>query len=704
MSFSYSASVITQTGTDTNISGLNGLTGVTTTDYGFYKKYRLSGTTRLVINGTLSFNTGSVPYEQIAIAPTDYSNHSIKVVGSLTIGTEQDPALQRVMNGMPSIIQEQIPVGNESLGSTNDGAGTSPNRASIYVAASATFLMYGQEMSIGSSFGISSTASSFILKDAGITVALMYNYKGGTLENVTYCGVHRDNPTTVGLLLVTPPASLLNYKKRGGGVYVGFSGAATPATTFTIFGVPSLPSSVGLMAGGRSDSLANAPIASFINLALGSDYALVDPPDTRYLKAYLKRRCILTAKDSAGAAVSGALVRVVGKAGSTVYTATTDVSGSSGNIDVDIAYFQTNGTGAGANSKTYYSLSNNITDDFKFNVFDYSTFLGILPTQILKGESNQLIGWTLFSDSYITLSKTAATALTAAATLNDLYDLAKLWKVQSANCTYPTVDTQPINGNGDTLETGAASVLIDSTAAAAFAINTGTNAITVKATALAVGSKFGYIKSTSGSITLANAAAVSCGVDLDGANLIAQDIDAVTGAISTTGTCRIDVSAPGVYPAATINATSKIRVTAATSGDIHDCRACVFASGAVFENNSGQPITVKLLPSQTTPTKLETSGTITFDNTASATFTVSNLVSGTEVRAYTGTDPATAVLIASTESSTDTFSFTDSYSGVAGYIVVRKVGYKFLKIPITYTATTTTLPVQQVVDPWYINP
>ena len=61
MSFSYSAGVITQTGTDTDISGLNGLTGVTTTDSGFYKKYALGGTTRLVINGTLSFNTGSVP-------------------------------------------------------------------------------------------------------------------------------------------------------------------------------------------------------------------------------------------------------------------------------------------------------------------------------------------------------------------------------------------------------------------------------------------------------------------------------------------------------------------------------------------------------------------------------------------------------------------------------------------------------------------
>jgi len=182
----------------------------------------------------------------------------------------------------------------------------------------------------------------------------------------------------------------------------------------------------------------------------------------------------------------------------------------------------------------------------------------------------------------------------------------------------------------------------------------------------------------------------------------------VTSAITTTGTCRIDVSAPGVYPAAAINAASKIRVTAATSGDVHDCRACVFTSGATFENNSGQPITVKLLPSQTTPTKLETSGTITFDNAASATLTISGLVTGSDVIIYDAS-------ITADGSGSNVLQTSDAVAGTSttyGYtygvvttvdIGVFKNGYKptFVR-GVVLSVSNATIPISQPLDPSYV--
>ena len=54
MSFSYSSGVITQTGTDTNLSGLSGLTGVSTTNYQEHTIYELDYT--LKITGNLTHN------------------------------------------------------------------------------------------------------------------------------------------------------------------------------------------------------------------------------------------------------------------------------------------------------------------------------------------------------------------------------------------------------------------------------------------------------------------------------------------------------------------------------------------------------------------------------------------------------------------------------------------------------------------------
>lgn len=97
----------------------------------------------------------------------------------------------------------------------------------------------------------------------------------------------------------------------------------------------------------------------------------------------------------------------------------------------------------------------------------------------------------------------------------------------------------------------------------------------------------------------------------------------------------------------------------------------------------------------------------TTDIVASASVTLTGLVAGTEVRAYTGTDPATSVEIAGIESTVTVdpndatktiFSFNQSSSGLAGYIQIFNVNYQPVRLPITYSGSDVSIPVQQITD------
>lgn len=88
-----------------------------------------------------------------------------------------------------------------------------------------------------------------------------------------------------------------------------------------------------------------------------------------------------------------------------------------------------------------------------------------------------------------------------------------------------------------------------------------------------------------------------------------------------------------------------------------------------------------------------------------STMTLTGLVAGSEIRCYTGTDPATAVEIGGTESSGTSFSFTHSAGGTAGFIRIFALGYQPVNYdPYTFSSTDTTLLVQQTIDRNYVNP
>jgi hypothetical protein len=69
-----------------------------------------------------------------------------------------------------------------------------------------------------------------------------------------------------------------------------------------------------------------------------------------------------------------------------------------------------------------------------------------------------------------------------------------------------------------------------------------------------------------------------------------------------------------------------------------------------------------------------------------------------------GSDPTTSTEIDGVESSGTSFTFSQSSAGQVGYIVIFAIGYKDVYLPITYSGSNISIPIQQVVDRVYSNP
>ncbi len=109
--------------------------------------------------------------------------------------------------------------------------------------------------------------------------------------------------------------------------------------------------------------------------------------------------------------------------------------------------------------------------------------------------------------------------------------------------------------------------------------------------------------------------------------------------------------------------------------------------------NAGNLLTNISIPTVTTATAQNEQYPL-----SNATVNITGLVADSEVRAYVGTDPATAVEVAGTESSSTSFSFTQSVSGQSGYIQVIHLDYQAINFPIVYSSSDVTIPFQQQLD------
>ncbi len=197
----------------------------------------------------------------------------------------------------------------------------------------------------------------------------------------------------------------------------------------------------------------------------------------------------------------------------------------------------------------------------------------------------------------------------------------------------------------------------------------------------------------SGTITTNGATITGCTFTSPSAT---QLLVANTTQMSTVSNCSfnssgtghaIEITSPGTYSFTNLSFTNY-----GTTG----------TTNAAIYNNSGGSVTINV-SGGTIPTYRNGTGASTTVS-AAASVELTGLQPNSEVRAYVGTNPATATEIGGIEDSGTSFTFSQSVAGQQGYIIVHSVSYAPYSLNLTYSGSNVSIPIQQVFDRNYRNP
>lgn len=165
------------------------------------------------------------------------------------------------------------------------------------------------------------------------------------------------------------------------------------------------------------------------------------------------------------------------------------------------------------------SKNNNIDDEFDIYFYHYNKVL-TKSIQQLKGISELTYDWTMFEDTNITeADATIVATYSTIDNLGQLYDYGKYWKqINQTNLEIPSINKLLIVNDNSFLNIGDYNLVVDATASSIFSVDTNSKTITIKSNTLLTSNKFKGIKTTA-SITLNNGASIEHGyIDSNGIN------------------------------------------------------------------------------------------------------------------------------------------------------------------------------------------
>jgi hypothetical protein len=136
------------------------------------------------------------------------------------------------------------------------------------------------------------------------------------------------------------------------------------------------------------------------------------------------------------------------------------------------------------------------------------------------------------------------------------------------------------------------------------------------------------------------------------------------------------------------------------SGNTFSGYGATASTDAAVYNNSGGSVTLNISGGGTVPTYRNGAGAST-TIVAAANVTLSGIKADSEVRAYLGTNPTTSTEIGGVESSGTSFTFSQSVAGQSGYIQIFHVDWQPVYLPVVYSGSDTTIPIQQITDRQY---
>lgn len=517
MTFVLSGSVITQSGTDANPSGLGAIAGVTTQSFGTGSRirtiYTIPAGRQLAITGTLTHDT-----DQYLILFSDNSANTgaltkVLITGVYNYGIKA--------NGQPSSLSGiSIPTDPGTWWAPAIVASGTNGNAILVTGSAARFNMQGGQIDgaltigYGNSAGGTISGGTVVVRDDGITNGTNWltriltpsiafnNYTmiGGSLSiGANTAGqtfsISRPGAGGVAYWLQTQSATATRVKDYvvGAGYDVGIApysdGVGGVNCVPTISQNSAAGTAVNLRGGepAPSGDIANAGYHAFlrtISTSITTESGLAD--GVLYIKDTNngQRKNLNSIDDTPdkiyiGTITSGALSawsKIGG--GGLVYANNYEVI--SGIVNVVRNATNTRGTSnVGIWRKDLRGLSDVEGEDrFNFHVWSYANQYKVI-NQSLAGAGTLVLAEKVLADSGVTLSNASALTklassftvntstntitVTANSTLSDLYDAMKAYKCQAvqSNLEYPTIGTQLVNAVGPTLST-AMTVVVSS--------------------------------------------------------------------------------------------------------------------------------------------------------------------------------------------------------------------------------------------------
>jgi hypothetical protein len=497
MSFSEASNKITQTGTDTDLSGLNGVPGVTTTVRGNHTTYTIASTHFLEIQGTLSIDPAYETLQVMKQAINAGSGHPLTVTGTLNLG------VKTTANGKNKYsVGVGIDLPNENL------TGQMYNTFGISFGGSSTFLWNGGI--------IRTTATLRTANGATVTVnsGIFYNLakQGSSNTNTSQFRIESTNSTSdakINIYNLTFDGETLEsrvFTKSGWNVGIfkfkkgGFQSYNSPFPPLTFENFDTGPNlhDFDIINVTRTQSSGET-----ITIKGFSDRLRVALDAARDNFMYLKcvRPISLVVEDLDGNPLTYSYYakdldsgnRALGPKNQDdrsdkIYNGVNQTS----NLDEDVLVEVIN------------YINKTITTDSRTNSNSEIPFSIIAYNQTITGFAEDLVGLdALQSTVKMTpdlvvseASKATVDAYTLIDTPQKFYDIAKSYLVDN----YAGELSPLVSRDGNTIDAGTYDVVVDASAGSAFAISG--NTLTIKATTFV-----GNI-STSGSTTLSNGAEV----------------------------------------------------------------------------------------------------------------------------------------------------------------------------------------------------
>ena len=542
-SFSLSGTTITQAGTDTNLSGLAGIPGVTTYTIG-------TGSTQRTI-----YDIGSLylRYDNLTINPefeelhlgSSSPHHAFMPSSSssiLTIGNENIKNGERIISENIAIVNHRQPVDVGDVYHPNRGQITI-NQGALYwwqgtIKTNLVMHLGGLHANLGNT---DLTAGSFVKEGAVIECFGNPTYTSEAMQLTTRTAVleidglklrgvsNNTNPVFAPrILLNTPPKIILE------GAY-GVSSHVTVGNWLEMRDYKSRGNAkdLNLFFGSKIKAIntnkGSATIVRQHNNRPGDAHGVVE----------IRKEWEATINNLSGQPVKDVRYYIKDTnngdrrnghsetyTNDFIYSNLTDANGKTGIVDVLTAVVVRSthgveGDDIGANKKDRRSKNNNTDDEFDIYFYDY-THIPTKVTKKLKGIGTHEFELLVIEDKNISEANVATVAgYTTIENLDQLYDYAKYWKgLNSNNMEKPTVGDLLLTANGKNLELPSDwNLTLDATIGTPISVDNPNKTITVKATFLKVGKKFKGIVTPTGQVSVTGGSKLEVGyIDNTGIN------------------------------------------------------------------------------------------------------------------------------------------------------------------------------------------